>query len=130
MNKSFSRGRILVVEDEMMILMLIEAVLRDYGCESVTSVATVEQALALIATQSFDVAMLDVNLNGDKSYAVADALAARGVPFFFSTGYSPHGLREGYRDHPILNKPFDCEKLVEMLKALSFRKNEFALKRK
>jgi hypothetical protein len=46
----------------------------------------------------FDAAMLDVNLNGNKSYPVADALAARGVPFVFSTGYSDHGMREGYRE--------------------------------
>ncbi len=118
MDKSLSGRRILVVEDEMIILMLIEDVLMDCGCESVTAAATVDRALALIDAQSFDVAMVDVNLNGHKSYAVADALAARGVPFFFSTGYSEHGLRDGYRNQPVLNKPFQREKLVEMLTSL------------
>jgi CheY-like chemotaxis protein len=118
MDKSLSGRRILLVEDEMINLMLIEDMLMDCGCESVTAAATVNQALALIAAQSFDLAILDVNLSGQKSYAIADALAARGVPFFFSTGYSEYGLREGYHNQPVLNKPFDCEKLVEMVTSL------------
>jgi CheY-like chemotaxis protein len=118
MDKLLSGRHILVVEDEMIILLLIEEMLTDCGCESVTAAATVKQALVLVAAQSFDVAMLDVNLNGERSYAIADALAARGVPFFFSTGYSEHGLREGYRDQLVLNKPFQCEKLFEMLMRL------------
>jgi len=66
----------------------------------------------------FDAAMLDVNLNGNKSYPVADALAARGVPFVFSTGYSDHGMREGYRERPVLKKPFKYEDLAEILTRL------------
>jgi hypothetical protein len=65
--------------------------------------------------QVFDAAMPDVNLNGNKSYTVADALAARGVPFVFSTGYSDHDMREGYREQPILKKPFMREQLAEIL---------------
>src|ERR1700730_12848300 len=88
MDKSLSGRRLLVFEDEMMILMIIEDMLADLGCESVTDAATVDQALALIDAQVFDAAMLDMNLNGKNSHPVADALAARGVPFVFSTGYS------------------------------------------
>lgn len=102
----------------MIVLLMIENMLADLGCESVTAAATVDQALALIDAQCFDVAMLDVNLNGKKSYPVADALAARGVPFFFSTGYSDHGIKDDYRDRLVLNKPFQCEKLVELLTSL------------
>jgi CheY-like chemotaxis protein len=120
MDKSLSGPRVLVVEDEMMVLMLIEDVLADFGCESVTAAATVDQALALIDAQGFDVAMLDVNLNGHKSYPVADALAVRGVPFFFSTGYSDH-VGDVYPDRPVLHKPFQSEKLVEMLTRLLSR---------
>src|SRR5580658_4547678 len=87
MSKLLSGRRVLVVEDEMMILMTIEDMLADLGCESVTAAATIQQALALIDTQVFDAAMLDVSLNGYKSHDVAEALAARGVPFVFSTGY-------------------------------------------
>jgi CheY-like chemotaxis protein len=114
MNKLLSGRRVLVVEDEMMILMLIEDMLGDLGCEAVTGAATVEKAIALIDAQVFDAAMLDMNLNGDKSHSVADALAARGVPFVFSTGYSGHDMRDGYRDRPLLMKPVQYEKLAEV----------------
>jgi CheY-like chemotaxis protein len=85
-----SGRRVLVVEDEMLVLIMIEDMLVDLGCESVTAAATIAQALALIEAQVFDVAMLDMNLNGSQPYSVADALAARIIPFVFSTGYSGH----------------------------------------
>ena len=102
----------------MMILMMIEDMLAELGCESVTAAATVDQALALIDAQVFDAAMLDMNLNGSKSHAVADALAARGVPFVFSTGYSALDVRSGYRDRPVLKKPFPYDELAETLTRL------------
>jgi len=98
MNKLLSGRRILVVEDEMMVLMLIEDMLSDLGCAAVTSAATVPKALALIGTEAFDAAMLDMNLNGEKTHSVAEALSARDVPFFFSTGYSGRDVRDGFRD--------------------------------
>lgn len=76
------------------------------------------QALALIDAQIFDVAMLDMNLNGSNSYAVAEALGARGIPFVFSTGYSGCEIRGGYRDRPVLKKPFRRKELVEILTPL------------
>ena len=115
MDKLLSRRRVLVVEDEMMILMMIEGMLEDLGCSSVMSAATIDQALGLIDSQIFDVAMLDLNLDGHRTYPVADRLAARGVPFLFSTGYSDHGLNEGYGDRPVLKKPFQHEELAEIL---------------
>jgi CheY-like chemotaxis protein len=113
MDKLLSGRRVLVVEDEMMVLMLIEDMLAELGCESVTAAATVDQALALIDAQVFDAAMLDMNLNGNKSLDVADVLAARGVPFVFSTGHSTLDLSDGYGDRPMLKKPFQYEELVE-----------------
>ena len=101
--------------------MLIEDTLADLGCESVAAAATVDQALAMIEAQVFDAAMLDLNLNGSTSHPVADALAARGVPFVFSTGYTGHDLRSGYRDRPLLRKPFQYEELVEVLTRLLSR---------
>ncbi|WP_245318943.1 response regulator [Mesorhizobium temperatum] len=80
MDKLLSGRRVLVVEDEMLVLIMIEDMLADLGCESVTAAATVNQALAVIDAQIFDVAMLDMNLNGCNSYAVAEALGTRGVP--------------------------------------------------
>ena len=102
----------------MMVLMMIEDMLADLGCESVTAAATVDRALALIEAQVFDAAMLDMNLNGNQSRPVADALAARGVPFVFSTGYSGNDMREGYRDRPVLKKPFRYDDLVGILTRL------------
>ena len=121
MIKLLSGRRVLVVEDEMMILMIIEDMLADLGCESVTAAATIDQALALIDMQVFDAAMLDMNLNGNKSQDVADALAARGVPFVFSTGYSTLEMSDAYRDRPVLKKPFPYEELTEILTRLLSR---------
>jgi CheY-like chemotaxis protein len=118
MDNSLSGRRILVVEDEMMVLMLIEDMLADLGCESVSTAATVDRALTLMDGRTFDVAMLDVNLNGQNSYPVADALAARGIPFVFATGYSDHVTNAGYPGRPVLQKPFKFERLVETLSSL------------
>jgi CheY-like chemotaxis protein len=114
----FSGRHVLVVEDEIMVLMLIEEMLAELGCGSVTAAATVDQALEAIDANVFDVAMLDVNLNGTKSYPVADALAARGVPFLFATGYSDHALKGGYPDRPVLTKPFQFQELADGLARL------------
>jgi CheY-like chemotaxis protein len=113
-----SGRRLLVVEDEMMVLLNIEDTLADLGCTSVSAAATVDQALAYIAEQDFDAAMVDVNLDGRTSYPVADALAARGVPFVFSTGYRGQSLRDGYRDRPVLGKPYREAELVAILTEL------------
>jgi len=103
--------RILAVEDEMLVLMNIETSLEDFGCTTICSAGSVAEALALIAKQSFDAAILDVNLGGEKSYPVADALASLGVPFVFSTGYSNHGDRVDLEDRPVLRKPYTREAL-------------------
>lgn len=109
--------RVLVVEDEMLVLMFMEDMLADLGCRSVSAAATVDQALTLVKTNSFDVAMLDMNLGGVRSYPVADALAARGVPFAFATGYGGHTL-DGYGERPMLKKPFQFGDLVQTLTGL------------
>ena len=83
--------------------------------------ATIDQALAMIDNQAIDVAMLDINLSGKKSHPLAEALAARGVPFIYSTGNSDHIVRESDRDRPVLRKPFKYEDLVEMFTRLLSR---------
>lgn len=121
MDRPLSGRRVLVVENEMLVLMNTEDMLADFGCESVIAAATVDQALALVEAQSFDVAMLDMNLNGDKTHAIANALAARGVPFLFATGYDAHDMRDGYRDQPVLRKPFQDQELLSILTDLLAR---------
>ena len=117
-NKLLTGRRILVVEDEMLVLMDIEDMLADLGCEAVFAAATNDQAIALIEAQHFDAALLDLNLNGVRSYPVADVLAARDVPFAFATGYGGHGLRDGDRERPLLVKPFECDRLEKLLTGL------------
>jgi CheY-like chemotaxis protein len=113
-----SGRRILVVEDEMMILANLEMALDEMGCTSISAAATIAEALALLDAKGFDAAMLDVNLHGEKSYAVADALARRGIPFVFSTGYGDHGDRADFADRPVLRKPYLRRDLVAALAAL------------
>jgi CheY-like chemotaxis protein len=118
MNKLLSGRRVLVVEDEMLVLMMTEGMLADLGCESIVSAATVDQALTLIDGQALDAALLDMNLKGNKTHRVADALTSRGVPFAFVTGYGGNDIRECDRDRPLLKKPFAFERLVEILTGL------------
>ncbi|MGI3903255.1 MAG: response regulator [Janthinobacterium lividum] len=115
MSNPLSGRHVLVVEDEMLVLMDTEDMLGDLGCCSVTAAATVEQAIALIGAKTFDFALLDINLDGTLSHPVADALAARGVPFVVATGYSSQYVSEIYRDRPILNKPFYLPELTTAL---------------
>lgn len=110
--------RILVVEDEMLLLMSIETMLEDLGCTAISSAATVAAALALIEEELFDAAMLDVNLDGDTSYRIADELTGRGIPFAFSTGYGDHGDRLDLVDRPVLRKPYLRSDLAKVLGAL------------
>jgi CheY-like chemotaxis protein len=105
----------LIVEDEIMIRMLLEDMLQDLGYGIAASAGGLDEAVRLARDTEFDVAILDVNLNGDSVYPVADVLMERGVPFVFSTGYSDRGLPEPYRGHPTLQKPFQLDNLDQAL---------------
>jgi CheY-like chemotaxis protein len=118
MDKLLSGRRVLVVEHEMLVLMMIEDMLSDLGCKSVISAATINKALTLINAQAFDIALLDMNLNGNDSRPVAEALSARGVPFVYSTGNTGHSSRDGYSDRPVLKKPFRYDELAAILAGL------------
>jgi CheY-like chemotaxis protein len=118
MDKFLTGRRILVVDDEMLIVLMIEDMLADMGCEAVTTAATANKALAAIAAQTFDAAMLDMNLDGKDSLAVADALAAHAVPFVFCTGNTGNNKREDHRERPVLRKPFSEEDLATALARL------------
>jgi CheY-like chemotaxis protein len=101
-DKLLSGRRVLVVEDEMLVLIMIEDMLDDLGCKSVASAATIDKALALINDQVFDVALLDVNLNGSDSHPVGEALSACGVPFVYSTGNTGQSLSDATSTNPVL----------------------------
>ena len=107
--------RVLVVEDELMIRMLLEDMLGELGYIVAAEAARIEEALDAAKSVEFDLAILDVNLNGHNVSPVADALAARGTPFVFATGYGERGLPEAYRDRPALKKPFQIDGLEKTL---------------
>ena len=109
--------RILVVEDELMIRMLLEDMLSELGYTVAAQAGRIDEALHAAKTADFDLAILDVNLDGEPVLPVADALVARGTPFVFATGYGERGLPEAYRNRPTLKKPFQLEGLKQMLQS-------------
>ncbi|MBA3576689.1 MAG: response regulator [Sphingomonas sp.] len=113
-----SDARVLIVEDEMLVMMQIEDMLADLGCTQITRASNVVQALSAIGSQFFDLATLDLNLGGTRSNAVADALTEQHVPFAYSTGYGGMGLDEDHRPHPMLNKPFSSARFTEVMTQL------------
>ncbi len=114
---SVDKQGVLVVEDEMLINMMIEDMLMELG-HKVICATSLEQALGQVEAGGFDLAIIDLNLNGVPSYAVVDALQARGTPFIIATGYGERGLPEKYANAPLLPKPFDLEKLKKTLAQL------------
>lgn len=106
-----TRRRALVVEDEMLVAMLLEEMLVELGFELAALSTHLEEALQLARTAAFDIALLDINLNGRQSFPVADEIRARGLPFLFATGYGSRIVGAPYRDVPILQKPFSLDEL-------------------
>lgn len=107
--------RVLVVEDEAAISLLLEDMLLDFGCEVVGPAARLGAALALMQGETLDMAILDVNVAGEPIYPVAAALVERKIPFVFSTGYGSAGIKDLYRDRPVLQKPFAQHDLRQKL---------------
>jgi CheY-like chemotaxis protein len=107
--------RVLVVEDEMMIRMLLEGMLTDLGHTVVAEAGGIDEAVAIAKKGDFDVAVLDVNLNGQPVTPVAEILVERGVPFVFASGYGQRGVPEAYRAIPTLQKPFQADALAQAI---------------
>jgi CheY-like chemotaxis protein len=120
MTSNLAGLRVLVVEDEMMVSMLIEDMLDDLGCKVVGPASRLDEALALAGEAELDCAVLDVNLGGQSIFPLADFLRAKGAPFAFATGYGDAGLREVDKGSPVLQKPFretDLARVLGLLKA-------------
>ncbi|WP_114948570.1 response regulator [Microvirga calopogonii] len=117
MSQDITGRRILLVEDEAMIAMLVGDMLEDLGHELVTVATRLEDALAAAGNGTFDLAILDLNLAGVLTYPVADVLAGRGIPFIFATGYGSGGLKETYAGWATLQKPFDQQALEYAVEA-------------
>jgi CheY-like chemotaxis protein len=118
MNADGQKRRVLVIEDEALVAMLIEDMIHDSGAEMVGAASTLTDALALARDAQADVALVDLNLKGVLAYPVADVLRERGMPIVFTSGYGSAGLIERFQDCPILDKPFDqpsLEQAIEMV---------------
>jgi CheY-like chemotaxis protein len=107
--------RILLLDDEPLITMLLEDILAQLGYEMVGPAHTVPIALDLIETSPPDAAILDMNLGKELSYPAADALRVRGIPFMFLTGYVSPGIDARFHNELIMAKPFDCETIRQAL---------------
>lgn len=105
--------KLLVVEDEALVAMMIHDVICDAGAEVVGPAANVETAMFVLGTERFDGAILDVNLGGERVDPVADALSARHIPFLFLTGYGKSGIGERFPSAIVITKPFDDGNLLE-----------------
>lgn len=114
-NAALNGARILVVEDEWLVATLLEDLLHEYGCEIVGPANRVAKAKDMASIETFDAALLDLNVAGETVYAVAKTLNDRGIPFAFVTGYTSEWISEGYRERPSLQKPIHPDKLKRVL---------------
>lgn len=116
---SRERKRVLLVEDEALVAMLVEDFLTDLGCEVVGPAMRLEPGLQMAATADVDFAVLDINLAGKHSFPIAQVLRERGIPFLFASGYGVAGLAEGFEATPVLQKPFDKSELEKAVRAVA-----------
>jgi CheY-like chemotaxis protein len=115
-----SRGkRVLVVEDDAMICMMLQDMLAELGYMIAAEAARIDAALEALRTGEFDLAILDINIGGEAISPVAEALAARGTPFVLTTGHAERDLPELYRDRPMLAKPFRIDTLERTLQSVT-----------
>lgn len=109
--------RVLLVEDETLVSMLVEDILMEFGCIVVGPAARLDAALEAARSEQIDIALLDVNLAGARVFPVADVLAERNIPFIFVSGYGRQGIEHPHQDRPVLQKPFSAESIGEALLA-------------
>ena len=100
-------SRVLVLDDEPLIAMMLEDWLSELGHETIGPARTIAAALEFVQNGALDAAILDLSINGERSYAVADALLTLRVPFAFATGHGTAQLQAPYDVAPMLGKPFD-----------------------
>lgn len=117
---------VLLVEDEMMIRMMMSDMLEDLGHGVSAEAGDITEASKLAETATFDLAILDMNLNGQTVFPVAEILETRGLPFIFATGYGAGGLPEKFRNRPALQKPFKMDMLKQAIEAAMKSKTDVA----
>jgi DNA-binding NtrC family response regulator len=107
--------RILIVEDEFLVAMLLGDLLTEMGHHVIGPCSRVEEAMELVREGNIDFAVLDINLAGARSFPVADILRQCGISFVFASGYGIEGLVDGYRDEAILRKPYEVEEVRRVI---------------
>ena len=110
-------GSVFLVEDEVMIRMMVADMLEELGYTVAAEAGEIDEAMRLAQNTYFDLAILDVNVNGKVISPVAELIQARNRPFIFATGYGSSGLPEEYRDRPALQKPFQLDALGKTIEA-------------
>ncbi|HEY7457835.1 MAG TPA: response regulator [Xanthobacteraceae bacterium] len=114
--------RVLIVEDEFAVLLLVEDMLMELGCVLAGTASRISEAIKLARAGEFDAAVLDVNINGEPVDPIAEVLVARKIPMVFSTGYGLGGINVRWREYPVLQKPYRVEELAAALgRALAAR---------
>jgi len=108
------RPRVLLVEDEALVGIMIQECLTEFGFQTVGPVCTASEALAAAQDGHFDAAILDINLGDSSVYRVAEILSARGVPFIFVTGYDSDSIDSRFNDIPVLQKPIERQMLQKI----------------
>jgi CheY-like chemotaxis protein len=111
--------RIFLVEDEVILLMMLEDIVTDLGHTVAGTALHTDEALAMAHTIDADFALLDVNLNGERSFPVADALRARGIPLVFVTGYGARGMERDYAQARTLQKPLELDLLAAAIEDMT-----------
>lgn len=112
------KPRALIVEDELLLLMDLEYTLTDLGYQIAGKASNLSRGQALARELEIDVAILDVNLSGLNSAAIADELSARGVPFIFASGYTESSIAERFRGCTRIAKPYETATLRRALQAV------------
>ena len=109
--------RALVIEDESIVAMFLQDTLAEIGCEVIGIASRFDDAVEKVKSLAFDIAILDVNLNGRNTFPIADSLTERGVAFVVATGYGATDLPQSLQRVPILQKPFRQRDLERALRA-------------
>ena len=113
--KSPGKYSVFVVEDEVMIRMMVTDMLEELGYRVAAEAGEIGEAIRLAKSAEFEIAILDVNVNGKVISPVAEVIQGRNRPFVFATGYGAQGLPEEFRDRPTLQKPFQMDMLAQVL---------------
>jgi DNA-binding response OmpR family regulator len=110
--------RVLIVEDELLVALLIEDFLVELGCSPLGPCGSLANALTAARTEEFDLAVLDVNLAGEQVYPVAEVLVERQIPFLFLSGYGDEAIPADHREWKVCAKPFRGDDLATMMSAV------------